>query len=187
MISRLSGWAVYAEILAWEMGLDGDPANLQRLKSRLLRTVRLVVDTRHPQGWTWIKPRHTSKGTGMPQSYAGLTRYLVNPGYASGYNIGGLKMLEMRRRAMEKLGDRFDIKEFHNVVLGSGIVPIGVLEGVVGDWIDREMSGSFAGTLAQLDGLPLDEFLGNPIIVLQLRDPDALFINSACQRLWRSQ
>lgn len=137
------GWALYAEVLAWEMGLyEDDPfANLGRLRLRLLRTVRIVVDTGiHAKGWTLDEAAaYLEEVTGMPQSYARLTRYLVNPGYPCGYNIGGLKILEMRQRAMEKLGDRFDIKEFHNTVLGNGILPIGVLESVVDDWIEAKL------------------------------------------------
>ena len=178
----VEGWAWYAEILAWEMGLyDGDPlANLGRLRLHLLRTMRLVVDTGiHAKGWTLDEAAaYLEEVTGMPQSHAGLTRYLVNPGYACGYNVGVLKMLEMRRRAVEKLGDRFDIKEFHNIILGNGIVPISVLEGMVDDWIDKKLGQpSVAGALAQFDGLPLDQFLKQSYRQLQLRDPDTLFVN----------
>jgi len=89
-----------------------------------------------------------------------------------GYNVGGLKMLEMRQRAVEKLGDRFDIQKFHNILLGNGIVPIGVLEDVVDDWLARELSGSpITAILAQLDGLPLDQFLEQSYRQLQLRTP----------------
>jgi uncharacterized protein (DUF885 family) len=140
------GWALYAEVLAWEMGLyDGEPlANLGRLRLRLLRVVRMVVDTGiHAKGWTLEEAAAYLEGTtGMPQSNARLTRYLVNPGYACGHNTGGLKILAMRERARERLGDQFDIKEFHNVVLGHGIVPISVLESVVNDWIDGKLEES---------------------------------------------
>jgi uncharacterized protein (DUF885 family) len=140
------GWAMYAEVLGWEMGLyDGEPlANLGRLRLRLLRVVRMVVDTGiHAKGWTLEEAAaYLEEVTGMPQSNARLTRYLVNPGYSCGYNIGGLKILEMRERARERLGDRFDIKEFHNVVLGSGILPIDILENVVNDWIDGKLEES---------------------------------------------
>jgi uncharacterized protein (DUF885 family) len=70
-----------------------------------------------------------------------LTRYLVNPGYTTSYTVGKLKLLEMRQRAREELGDQFDIKEFHNVVLGNGVLPISVLESVVEDWIASKLNG----------------------------------------------
>ncbi len=137
------GWAWYAEVLAWEMGLyEGDPlANLGRLRLHLLRAVRIVVDTGlHAKGWTLDEAAaYLEKVTGMPQSNAQLTRYLVNPGYPSGYTIGYLSILEMRQRAMDELGDQFDIKEFHNTVLGNGVLPICVLENVVDGWIAEKL------------------------------------------------
>ncbi len=136
------GWAWYAEDLAWEMGLyEGDPlANLGRLKLHLVRTVRVVVDTGlHAKGWTLDEAAaYLEEVTGMPQSRAGLTRYLVNPGYPSGYTIGYLKIRTMRQRAREQLGDRFDIQEFHNAVLGNGVLPLEVLESVVQNYLDSK-------------------------------------------------
>ena len=133
------GWAAYAEVLAWEMGLyKGEPlANLGRLRLRLLRTVRVVVDTGiHAKGWTLAEAADYLRDvTGTAPSDAELTRYLVNPGYSCGHNVGGLKILEMRQRAKDELGERFDIKEFHNTILGHGSLPIAVLEDVVEDWI----------------------------------------------------
>ena len=136
------GWALYAEILAWEMGLyEGEPlANLGRLRLRLLRAVRMVVDTGiHAKGWTLDEAAaYLQDVTGQPQTHAQLTRYLVNPGYPCGYSVGGLTILEMRQRAREQLGDAFDIKAFHNEVLGHGVLPIGVLERVLDDWIAHQ-------------------------------------------------
>ncbi|MBN1134946.1 MAG: DUF885 family protein, partial [Anaerolineae bacterium] len=177
----VEGWALYAEVLAWDMGLyDGDPvANLWRLRLRLLRTVRMVVDTGlHAGGWTLDEAAaYLEETTGMPQNRAGLTRYLVNPGYACGYNVGGLKILELRQRAREKLGDRFDLKAFHDSVLGHGILPMGVLEEVVDGWIEDELARATpAEILTQLEGLPIDEFIERSYRALQLRDPDALFV-----------
>ncbi len=76
----------------------------------------------------------------MPQNNAMLTRYLVNPGYPCSYGVAGLKFLEFRQYAMEQLGDAFDIKEFHNIVLGNGVVPIGILENVVDEWIESKLN-----------------------------------------------
>lgn len=139
------GWALYAESLAWEMGLyDDDPfANLGRLRLQLLRVARSVVDTGiHSEGWTLDEAaEYLEKVTGMPQNREMLMRYLVNPGYPNGYTIGSLTFRQLRQRARQELGDLFDIKEYHNTVLGSGVLPTVVLEGVVEDWI--------SGTLQQ--------------------------------------
>ena len=136
---------LYAESLAWEMGLyDDDPfANLGRLRLQLLRAVRRVVDTGiHAEGWTLDEAaEYLEAVTGMPQNREMLMRYLVNPGYPNGYTIGALTFRQLRQRARQELGDLFDIKEYHNTVLGSGVLPTVVLEGVVEDWI--------AGTLQQ--------------------------------------
>ena len=176
------GWALYAEVLAWEMGLyEGEPvANLGRLRLRLLRTIRMVVDTGiHSKGWTLDEAAaYLEDVTGRSQSHSQLTRYLVNPGYPCGYNVGGLKILEMRQRAREELGDRFEIKEFHNTILGNGILPIGVLEEVLDGWIAEKLNQSASpDSLAGLEGLPIDEFFERSYRQLQLRDPDALLVN----------
>ena len=139
------GWALYAESLAEEMGLyEGDEfANLGRLRLRLLRFVRSVVDTGlHAKGWTLDEAAaYLEEATGMPQPRNRLSRYLVNPSYPNGYNVGGLKIIELRTRAMDQLGEAFDIKEFHDVVLGHGTLPIIVLEDVVDDWIAEKLGG----------------------------------------------
>jgi uncharacterized protein (DUF885 family) len=176
------GWALYSEVLASDMGLyEGEPlANLGRLRLRLLRTVRMVVDTGiHAKGWTLAEAAdYLGEATGTRPSEAGLTRYLVNPGYNCGANVGGLRILEMRQRARDELGEQFDIKEFHNTILGHGILPIAVLEDVVDDWIADKLSGvSSADSLAQLEGLPIGEFFEQSYRQLQLRDPDALVLN----------
>jgi uncharacterized protein (DUF885 family) len=176
------GWALYAEILGWEMGLyEGEPlANLGRLRLRLLRAVRMVVDTGiHAKGWTLTEAAaYLQDVTGTPWSNAQLTRYLVNPGYPCGYNVGGLKILELRQRARDEWGERFDIKEFHNTILGHGVLPIGVLEEVVDAWIAEKLNNAAStDSLAQLEGLPIDEFFERSYHQLQLRDPDALVVS----------
>jgi uncharacterized protein (DUF885 family) len=142
-LAYAEGWAFYGELLAWEMGqYEGEPlANLGRIRLNLFRTTRVIVDIGlHAKGWTLDDAAaYLEEMTGMPQSRQMLTRYLVNPGYTSSYSIGKWKLLEMRERAQEQLGDQFDIKEFHNVVLGNGVLPIGVLERVVEDWIASEL------------------------------------------------
>jgi uncharacterized protein (DUF885 family) len=138
------GWAFYSETLAWEMGLYADDplANLGRLRLHLLRAVRSVVDTGiHSKGWTFDQAAaYLEDVTGMPQDRSLLTRYIMNPGYPNGYNIGVMKIFELRQRAMDVLGGEFDIREFHDAILGHGVLPIGTLERVVDEWIAGQQS-----------------------------------------------
>ncbi|HEY71126.1 MAG TPA: DUF885 domain-containing protein [Anaerolineae bacterium] len=144
-LAYVEGWALYAENLAWEMGLyEGEPfANLGRLRLHLLRAVRMVVDTGiHAKGWTLDEAAaYLEETTGISQTPSQLTRYLVNPGYYCSYNIAYIKYHAWRQRAMDQLGNAFDIKEFHNVMLGNGVLPVGILEGVIDDWIETELNG----------------------------------------------
>jgi uncharacterized protein (DUF885 family) len=134
------GWALYAEQLAWEMGMyEDDPyGNLGRLNLELLRAARLVADTGiHSMRWTRAEARAYMLDV---MGYAGeVDRYVVRPAQATGYKIGMLKILELRQRAMDRLGDRFDIKEFHNVVLGNGSMPLEILERVVDAYIEAKL------------------------------------------------
>jgi uncharacterized protein (DUF885 family) len=138
----VEGWAVYAERLAWEMGLyENDPlANLSRLGFELSRAARLVIDTGiHAKAWTRHEAAAYYEGaTGRPASPSSMHRYIILPGQGCGYTIGLLKILELRQLAMDQLGDRFDIKEFHNVVLGNGSLPLEVLESLVQNYIDTK-------------------------------------------------
>lgn len=134
------GWALYAEQVAWEAGFQQDPLdNLGRLQAEMFRAVRLVVDTgMHSQRWSRERSiEYMSRYTGMGESevVAEIERYLVLPGQALAYKVGMLKILELRAKAQRALGDRFDLRAFHEVVLSSGSVPIFVLERVVDDWI----------------------------------------------------
>lgn len=143
-LAYAEGWALYSELLAWEMGLyEGEElANLTRIRLNLIRAARPVVDTGiHAKGWSLDEAAaYLEEVTGMPQSRQMMTRYLVNPGYTTSYTVGKLTLLALRERAREELGGLFDIKEFHNVVLGSGVLPLDVLEGVVEDWIAAKLS-----------------------------------------------
>lgn len=136
------GWALYAEQVAWEAGFQDDPLdNLGRLQAEMFRAVRLVVDTgMHSQRWSReqaIDYMLEYTGMGEDEVVAEIERYLVNPAQALAYKVGMLKFVELRTRAQRELGERFDIREFHEVVLGSGSVPIFVLERVIDDWIAR--------------------------------------------------
>jgi uncharacterized protein (DUF885 family) len=138
------GWAFYAEGLAWEMGLykNDSLSNLGRLRLQLHRTARLVVDTGiHAKGWT-IKEAtdYLEEATGSPYTQDQLAHIIAVPGQACGYTIGMLKIAELRQKATDQLGDKFDIKEFHNMILGHGPMPIQILEQVALDWILASLS-----------------------------------------------
>lgn len=135
------GWALYAEQLAAEMGVyeDFPLGDLGRLQAEMFRSVRLVVDTGlHRKRWTPERAEtYMLEKTGMnPRDVrAEINRYLVQPGQATSYKMGHLKMLSIRADAKERLGERFDIRAFHDVVLGNGALPLLVLEQVVDEWI----------------------------------------------------
>ncbi|MDX1630673.1 MAG: DUF885 domain-containing protein [Thermoanaerobaculia bacterium] len=136
----VEGWAHYAERLAAEEGFQKDPYDrLGYLQAQLFRAVRLVVDTGiHDRRWAREEAiEYMRSNTGMPESdvVAEVERYIVMPGQACAYKVGQLKILELRERAREELGDAFDIREFHNVVLGNGALPLTLLEREVEDWI----------------------------------------------------
>lgn len=136
------GWGLYAEQLAAEIGLyEDDPyGNLGRLQMELFRTARLVVDTGiHAQGWTHQEAvDYMVENTGLPQEWVEfeVSRYTLWPGQATSYKIGQLKINELRDLAQAELGDNFDLREFHNVILQNGAVPLPVLEMVVLDYIE---------------------------------------------------
>jgi uncharacterized protein (DUF885 family) len=127
---------------------DGDPyGNLGRLQFELLRAVRLVTDTGiHAMRWTREQAQaYMDEAMGaQPGRFSHeVDRYIVLPAQATGYKVGMIKMLELRQRAMDRLGDAFDIKQFHSVILGSGSMPLDMLERIVDDYIDAELgSGS---------------------------------------------
>jgi uncharacterized protein (DUF885 family) len=140
------GWALYAERLAWELGWYKDKpyGDLGRLQYEAFRSARLVVDTGiHAKKWTFDRAvDFMVENTGMQRSYLEyeVTRYISWPGQATSYMVGMLKILELRQKAIDQLGDKFDLKEFHNVVLGNGSMPLDVLEGVVDEYITAKKS-----------------------------------------------
>lgn len=136
------GWALYAEQLAWEAGFEKDPLdNLGRLQAEMFRSVRLVVDTGlHAKRWTREHAiAYMIAHTGRPESGAiiEVERYLVNPGQAPAYKVGMLKILELRERAKSALGHKFNLRDFHDAVLGNGPMPLAVLGRVVDDYVTR--------------------------------------------------
>jgi uncharacterized protein (DUF885 family) len=137
------GWALYSEKLAREMGQFKDPyRDFGRLTAEMWRAIRLVVDTGlHAKGWTQEQAEQFFfDNSAIPENAvrSEVRRYLTNPGQAVSYKIGMLKILELRTRAEEALGDRFDIRGFHDVVLGGGALPMPLLETRVDNWISAQ-------------------------------------------------
>jgi len=133
----IEGWALYAEQLAAESHwYDGDPVGqLGQLDAALFRARRLVVDTGlHAMKWT----RQQAIDYGIPEHE--VDRYVVWPGQACAYMIGRLRIEALRDRAREKLGDKFELRKFHDLVLETGDVPLAVLEGVVDSWIRQQQA-----------------------------------------------
>ena len=137
------GWALYSEQLAVEVGMTKNLYDeLGVLQSEMFRANRLVVDTgMHYKKWTREEAMdYMKKTTGMSDTEVRveIERYIVWPAQATSYKIGMLKILELRDKAKNKLGDRFDLKKFHSIVLDQGIVPLFILEGLINDWINLE-------------------------------------------------
>jgi uncharacterized protein (DUF885 family) len=143
----VEGWALYAERLMADLGIYENDAygDLGRLQAEAFRAARLVVDTGiHARQWTFNQAvDFMVENTGRPQEYAQMevSRYITLPGQATAYYIGYTKILEARQRAMDELGDQFDLKEFHNLVLGSGAMPLDVLDQVITRYIQSKISG----------------------------------------------
>ena len=134
------GWALYSESLGEELGLYDDPYQyFGMLSAEMHRAIRLVVDTGlHTKGWSREKAIQYSLDN-EAESEAGITseieRYMANPGQALSYKIGQLKIRELRLNAEQKLGDKFDIKMFHEKVLESGCIPLQLLEEKINKWV----------------------------------------------------
>jgi uncharacterized protein (DUF885 family) len=138
------GWALYAERLMAEIGMyEDDPfGDLGRLQAEMFRAVRLVVDTGlHAKGWTReqaIEYMVNTTGMGESEVTSEVERYMALPGQALAYKVGQLKLLELRDKARAALGDRFNLKDFHTVVLENGAVPLTVLEQLVDEWLESQ-------------------------------------------------
>ena len=139
------GWALYAETLGHEMGLFDDPnAYLGHLQDELLRAVRLVTDTGlHAKGWSREQTmKYMMETEGVPEAEArrATERYMAWPGQALAYKVGALKIQQLRERARQQLGERFKLKDFHDLVLRDGALPLSVLEVQVDQWIASQTS-----------------------------------------------
>lgn len=150
----IEGWALYSERLAWELGFQQDPFdNIGRLQAELFRAVRLVVDTGiHHSRWTREQAiDYMKKNTGMSDRdvTAEIERYIVMPGQATAYKVGMMKILELREKAKLALGDKFDLRDFHDVVLKNGAVPLDILEILVDRYIADKKSAEAKATDAK--------------------------------------
>ncbi|HEY8709445.1 MAG TPA: DUF885 domain-containing protein, partial [Burkholderiaceae bacterium] len=143
----VEGWAVYAETLGREIGLYDDPYSLfGHLQWQAFRAARLVVDTGiHRMGWTRQQAiDFMVERTGFERGFvtAEVDRYTSIPGQALGYMIGKLKIAQLRDRAKARLGERFDLRRFHNAVIDQGALPLDVLEKVIDEWIEAELAAA---------------------------------------------
>lgn len=141
------GWALYAErIAATDMGMYADHprGDLGRLQAEMFRAVRLVVDTGlHAKHWSREEAiAYMREKTGMTEEEVTreIERYVVWPGQATSYKTGQLSILAARARAEAALGEKFDLKQFHETVLSNGAMPLGILDKVVDDWVAAEMA-----------------------------------------------
>ena len=138
------GWGLYAERLAYENGFHHDAYDsLGALQAELFRAVRLVVDTGiHRKRWTRQQAiDYMVHNTGMTQTevVTEIERYIVNPGQACAYKVGQLKLLELREQARRRLGARFDLGRFHDLILSNGALPLSLVERVVNEWVEDEL------------------------------------------------
>jgi uncharacterized protein (DUF885 family) len=138
------GWGLYSKFLPKEMGFYEDPySDFGRLAMELWRAARLVVDTGlHEKKWTREDAiNYLLENTPNPEGDCrkAIERYIVMPGQATAYKIGMIKILELREDAKARLGDAFDIRDFHDVVLKDGPVPLQILEENVEVWITDQL------------------------------------------------
>ncbi|MDX8553308.1 DUF885 domain-containing protein [Tenacibaculum sp. 1B UA] len=134
------GWALYTENLGKELGLYTDPYQyFGMLGMEMHRAIRLVVDTGlHAKGWSREKAIQYSldnEAESEASIISEIERYMANPGQALSYKIGQLKIRELRAKAKKELGDKFDIKKFHNQVLETGCIPLALLENKIDNWV----------------------------------------------------
>jgi len=136
----VEGWALYSELVPKEIGFYTDPySDFGRLSMEIFRASRLVIDVGiHHKKWTKEKAyQYMIDNTPNPanDSRKEIERYVVWPSQATGYKIGMIKIYELREKAKKLMGNKFDIREFHDVVLANGAVPMNILEQLVDEYI----------------------------------------------------
>jgi uncharacterized protein (DUF885 family) len=139
----IEGWGLYAESLGYELGMYKDPyQKYGQLTYEMWRALRLVVDTGiHALGWEReqsIEYMMNNISKASHDIIVEVDRYIVWPGQATAYKIGQLKIKELRNKATDELGDKFDVRKFHDVVLAQGALPLSVLEKNVDEYIKAE-------------------------------------------------
>jgi uncharacterized protein (DUF885 family) len=139
----VEGWGLYAEQLGKDAGFYQNPySDYGRLETDLWRSTRLVVDTGvHSQHWTreqMVEYFRAHSGLDEPNIQAEVDRYIVWPGQALGYKLGQMEILALRNRARKALGNRFDLRAFHDRVLGAGALPLDLLEARIDTWIQTQ-------------------------------------------------
>jgi len=139
----VEGWALYAERLGKEVGHYQDPySDYGRLENEMWRAIRLVVDTGvHDMHWTrqqMVDYFHRYTAMDEPNVQSEVDRYIAWPGQALAYKLGQLEILKLRETARQKLGDKFDIRSFHDEVLGNGALPLDALDSEVNVWIETQ-------------------------------------------------
>jgi uncharacterized protein (DUF885 family) len=146
-IAYVEGWALYSESMGVDAGFYQDPYSMYgHLEDDLLRAIRLVVDTGfHYKHWTRqqvVDYFHNNSGIDEPTVQSETDRYMAWPAQALGYKIGQLKLIELREHAKKELGDKFDIRGFHDEVVGGGPLPLDVLSSAVDGWIAAQKAAS---------------------------------------------
>jgi uncharacterized protein (DUF885 family) len=141
------GWALYAEQLGKELGFYQDPySDYGRLEGEMLRAVRLVLDTGvHYKHWTrqqMVDYFHEHTSEDEPDVQAETDRYIAIPGQALGYKLGQLDILKLRKQAQDELGNRYDVRAFHDEILNGGAMPLDLLDQRVSAWIAQQKAGA---------------------------------------------
>jgi len=140
----VEGWALYAERLGKEVGHYQDPySDYGRLENEMWRAIRLVIDTGvHEKHWSrdqMVEYFHRYTAMDEPNLQSEVDRYIAWPGQALAYKLGQLEIMKLREEARQKLGDKFDIRAFHDEVLGNGALPLDVLNSEVNAWISSQV------------------------------------------------
>jgi uncharacterized protein (DUF885 family) len=153
----VEGWAFYSERLGKDVGRYQDPySDYGRLENEMWRAIRLVIDTGvHEKRWSreqMVEYFHRYTAMDEPNVQSEVDRYIAWPGQALGYKLGQLKILELRQFAKEQLGDKFDIRAFHDEVLGDGALPLDVLDKRIRDWVATQKTNPTSSSIVSDSG-----------------------------------